>query len=96
MYLRKREQGGIPWWVWLVIGVPLLGMVLAFCGGLAAALLVARERSSCRRSRSCGCQPHHNPMENSNRIPPCVPTKGATLSARLHLNSLPDPRHHLG
>ena len=42
LYLRKREQGGIPWWVWLVIGVPLLGMVLAFCGGLAAALLVAR------------------------------------------------------
>jgi hypothetical protein len=41
-YLRKREQGGIPWWVWLAIAVPLLGIVVLFCGGIAAGLLVAR------------------------------------------------------
>ena len=45
VYLRKHDQGGIPWWIWLVIGVPLLGLVLAFICGLAAAFLVARSVS---------------------------------------------------
>jgi len=35
----RKPRGGLPWWVWVVIAVPFLGMAVLFCGGVAAGFL---------------------------------------------------------
>jgi len=37
----RKPQGSVPGWVWVLVALPILGIGVLFCGGMAAGFLMA-------------------------------------------------------